>query len=211
MTVKFLRNRPGTSLVELLMFLAFFALCSGILIGVLVSSSEQRTRQQTIASVEQEGMQLLQMLTRRMRRAERIAYPAMGASNSVLVLQLADEVQDPTVIALETGAIKVAEGNSVRTVSSNGLTISDLTFRNTSVSADAQSSTISFTITKVIPLPTAGTYSRIFEALVTLFPDHQRTGNACTCSAPSCSDEILTWGVCDGETCETSTGSLPCG
>ncbi|MFH1671148.1 MAG: hypothetical protein ABIA92_06265 [Patescibacteria group bacterium] len=211
MTVKFLQNRPGTSLVELLMFLAFFALCSGILIGVLVSSNEQRTRQQTIASVEQEGMQLLQMLTRRMRRAERIAYPAMGASNSVLVLQLADEGQDPTVIALETGAIKVAEGGSIRTVSSDGLTISDLTFRNTSVSDDAQSSTISFTITKVIPLPTTGTYSRMFEALVTLFPDHQRTGNGCTCSVPSCSDEILTWGVCDVETCEDVIESLPCG
>jgi len=210
MNLKFCSHRPGTSLIELLMFLAFFALCSGVLIGVLVSSSEQRTRQQTIAAVEQEGMQLLQMLTRRMRRAERIAYPAMGESSSALALQLADEAQDPTIIALETGAIKVAEGSSIRTLSSDELTISGLLFQNTSASADAQSATISFTITKIIPLPTAGIYSRAFESLVLLFPDHQRTGNGCGCSTPSCTDDALSWGVCDGEVCEISEETIPC-
>ncbi|MCF7844465.1 MAG: hypothetical protein K9M03_01375 [Kiritimatiellales bacterium] len=211
MTSKILNRRPGTSLVELLLFLGFFAICSGVLIGVLVSSGEQRTRQQTVASVEQEGVQLLQMLTRRIRRAESIAYPDAGVTSSALVLQLADEGQDPTVIALESGAIKAAEGNSVRTISSDQLTISDLQFQNTSVSSDSQSVTISFMITKIIPLPTAGTYSRLFESLVVLFPDHQLTGNGCGCSAPSCLDNDLNWNVCEGETCEGSETTLPCG
>ncbi|MBU0766925.1 hypothetical protein KKF55_04040 [Patescibacteria group bacterium] len=211
MIFKLHSRRLGTSLVELIMFLAFFALCSGVLIGVLSSSSEQRVRQQTIATVEQEGMQLLQMLTRRIRRAEQITYPLAGASGSALVLQLADEGQDPTIIALETGSIKVAEGNTIRILSSEGLSISNLQFQNTSVSADAQSTTISFDIIKVIPLPTAGTYSRSFESIVLLFPDHQRTGNGCGCSTPSCTDDVLSWGVCDGETCGDAVGSLPCG
>ena len=203
-------QRPGASLVELLMFLAFFALCSGVLIGVITSSGEQRTRQQTIAAVEQEGVQLLQMLTRRMRRAECITYPSAGETRSALALQLADESQDPTIIALESGAIKVAEGNSIRTMSSDALTISDLQFSNTSASANSQSATISFVITKVIPLPAAGSYSRTFASLVLLFPDHQRTGNGCSCSAPTCESSFLDWSVCDGETCEDAGVTLPC-
>ncbi len=82
--------RPGTSLVELLMFMAIFALCAGVLIGILSVSGEQRVRQQAISSVEQEGAQLVQTLSRKIRNAEKILYPPVGEIGSVLALQFAN-------------------------------------------------------------------------------------------------------------------------
>ena len=99
------------------MFIAFFAACAGVLINILVSTNEQRVRQQTIAGVEQEGIQILQMLTRRIRRTERITFPGRGSTGSVLALQVADSAQDPTIIAMQTGAIRIAEQSAVRSLS----------------------------------------------------------------------------------------------
>lgn len=204
------RFRCGTSLIELLIFISVFALCAGVLITVLASSNEQRVRQQTISAVEQEGMQLIQMLAKRARRAERVTLPSTGSTGSVLVLQVADTGQDPTIIALQTGAIMAAENSSVRTLSSNRVTVNNLAFKNTSVTDDRQSIHISFTVSSDIPLPQDVSYSRAFESLIVLFPDDDLSGNACGCSAPVCSDGSLTWSVCDGETCSAVEGSLPC-
>jgi len=204
------RLRCGTSLVELLIFIGIFAVSAGVLITVLAASNEQRVRQQTIAAVEQEGMQLLQMLLKRTRRAERVVLPPAGSTGSVVALQIADTSQDPTIIALQTGAIVAAESSTVRILSSNRVTVGNLIFRNTSSTGDRQSLHFSFTVSADIPLPQDVSYSRKFETLVVLFPDDDLSGNACGCSAPVCSDGVLTWGVCDGETCSAAEGSLPC-
>lgn len=206
----FNQRRPGTSLIELLMFIGIFAMCVGVLITVLASSNEQRVRQQTIAAVEQEGMQLIQMLAKRVRRAERVILPSAGSTGSVLVLQVADTAQDPTIIAIQTGAIMAAESSTIRTLSSNKVTVSNFAFKNTSATDDRQSIHISFTVSSDIPLLQDVSYSRTFESLVVLFSDDDLSGNACGCSAPVCSNGVLTWGVCDGETCNAVDGSLPC-
>lgn len=138
------QQRPGTSLIELLLYLAFFALCAGTFVSVLLFTNEQRIRQQTIASVEQEGIQLLQSLSRRVRRAERVLLPARGASGSVLVLQMSDEAQNPTIVFLQTGSIVVVEHDTARPLSSGKLTVSDIVFHNTSATSDRQSTTVSF-------------------------------------------------------------------
>jgi len=203
--------RSGMSLIELVMFMAFFAVCAGILINVLMSTNEQRVRQQMIAGVEQEGMQIMQMLTRRVRRAERITYPPRGETGSVLSIQVALQPQDPTVIALETGAIRVAEKNTVRSLSSEGLTITDLEFQNTSATSGNHSVRILFTASKSTGLPTGGTYERRMQSMVTLFPDDDLAGNACACSSPTCVDGVFSWGYCEEESCTDSDNEFPCG
>jgi len=192
------------------MFLGFFALCSGVLIGVLAMSNEQRVRQQTITDVEQEGMQFLQMLTRRMRSAERIILPVAGSTGSVLVLQMSDQSQDPTIIALQTGSVKVAESSTVRVLSSSGIVISNIVFRNTSVSANRQSGQINFVVTRSVPIPTGGTYTRPFGTSVVLFSDDDPGGNSCGCAVPVCSNGWLSWGYCEGEVCEDVGEVVPC-
>jgi len=204
------KHRSATSLVELLLFLGFFAVCSGIVISIIAFSNEHRVRQQVLTAVEQEGMQLTQVLTRRIRAAERILLPARSASGTALVLQMADETQNPTIIALQTGSIRVAEKNIVRTLSSEHLLIEEFEVRNTSASDNRQSLHLLFTAARIIPLPQQGMYRRTFTTLVTLFPDDELAGDDCGCASPTCTDGSLGWEVCEDEICIPAETTLPC-
>lgn len=206
------RCRTGTSLVELLLFVGFFALVSGVVVAFLFSSSEQRVRQQTIATVDQTGVQLLQTLTRRIRRAERILGPAKGETGAILSLQMAQDGENPTIIAQGSGILLVAEANVLRPLTSSGnTTVSRFMVRNTSPSATRQSVHISFRISRIVPLPTDPLYTRDLEALVTLFPDDQEEGN-CGCGSPVCSGTgMYSWGYCSTGSCSKASITLTCG
>jgi hypothetical protein len=193
-----------------MMFVGFFALCSGVIIAVLVSSNEQRVRQQIIASVEQEGMQLTRILTRRIRSAERVLAPAIGATGSILTLQMADEAQNPTIIALQSGALIVIEHDTRRVMSSDRITISNLSSANTSATASRPSVSLSFVVSRQVPLAGALPYIRPFEVLISLFPDDVPTGDDCGCTAPVCVANHYSWQVCDNQVCSDALTDLPC-
>ncbi|KKW40446.1 hypothetical protein A2454_01910 [Candidatus Peribacteria bacterium RIFOXYC2_FULL_55_14] len=205
------RVRSGTSLVELLLFLAFFSLVSGVVVALLFSSNEQRVRQQTIALVDQTGIQLLQSITRRVRRAERIIDPPQGETGSLLFLQMAQDVENPTIIAQGSGVIMVVEANTVRPMTGSGnIVATNFLVRNTSPEDSRQSVTISFVLSRTIPLPTFPEFSRTFEALVTLFPDDKEEGD-CGCSSPVCSGSgSYSWGYCESGSCSAVSVTLLC-
>ena len=147
------RVRSGTSLVELLLFLAFFSLVSGVVVALLFSSNEQRVRQETIALVDQTGIQLLQSMTRRIRRAERIIDPLQGETGSLLFLQMAQDGENPTIIAQGSGVILVAEADTVRPMTGSGNIIAtNFLVRNTSPDSSRQSVAISFVLSRTIGL-----------------------------------------------------------
>ncbi|PIR53174.1 hypothetical protein COU76_02530 [Candidatus Peregrinibacteria bacterium CG10_big_fil_rev_8_21_14_0_10_49_10] len=205
------RYRSGTSLVELLLFIGFFALVSGVVVALLFSSSEQRIRQQSIAQVDQTGIQLLQTLTRRIRRAERILDPALGETGALLLLQMAQDGENPTIITQGNNGMLVAEGTTVRSLTNSGNTIiSNFVAQNTSPSTTRQSVHISFRISRTVPLPTNPEYVRVFDTLVTLFPDDQEEGN-CGCGAGTCSSTgSYSWGYCDAGSCLEANTTLSC-
>tara|TARA_Y100000310_G_scaffold303681_1_gene342219 strand:+ start:45 stop:572 length:528 start_codon:yes stop_codon:yes gene_type:complete len=167
--------------------------------------------QQSIAIVDQTGIQLLQTFTRRIRRAERVLDPVQGTTGSILLLQMAQDDENPTIIAQGSGAIMVAEADAARPITGSGnIVATGFVAHNTSPSSDRQSVAISFTLTRSIPLPTNPDYSRTFEALVTLFSDDQREGG-CGCSAPSCSSSgSYSWGYCESGTCSLAPITLLC-
>jgi len=202
--------RPGVTFIELLLFLGFFALCAGVLMTVLVFSQEARVRQQTIVAVEQEGAQLLQMLSRRIHNAESILGPAEGSSGSILALQLADEEFNPTIITVQSGSVLVVEHDSARSISPQGLAITSLYFENTSTGAGQQSVRMSFTASRQMALPIGSSYTRRFSLSAPLFPDDDWIGDDCGCSFPSCQQDVYRWQVCEEETCLDATTTLPC-
>ena len=204
-----LPKRPGTTLVELLLFLAFFALSSGVLITFFFMTSEQRVRQQAIATVEQTGVQLTQTLTNRIRSSERILDPALGATGSLLALQLSDADLHPTIITLSGSLLYVGEANTIKAISSDDVEISNLLITNTSSAADRASVLIQFTVMRTVPLSIPLDYSRTFETLIPLFPDNQ-PNPPCSCSAPSCVSGSYDWDYCVDTTCTDATVALPC-
>ena len=204
-----LRNRPATTLVELLMFTAFFAISSAALISLFFSTSEQRVRQQSISSVEQSGVQIMQTLSNRIRSAERILAPADTTSGSILALQLFEQSFNPTVIALSGAALYVGEANTMKRISAQDITISDFSVRNTSVDPTKGSVVMRFTVSQISGVSLRKTYSRLFEAAISLFPD-DIVSEQCDCESPVCSDGTYQWQYCEAEVCHDSDVEFSC-
>lgn len=202
-------HRSGTTLVELLLFLAFFALSSGVLLAFFFMTSEQRVRQQTISTVEQSGVQIMQTISNRIRNSERVLDPPIGSSGSILALQLSDTELHPTILALSGSSLVVVEANTIRQVSSDDVTISNVRIANTSVAADRATVLVQFTVSRTVPLSTPLHYSRTFESLVELFPDDD-PGAPCNCDSPICSAGNYLWQYCIDTVCTDPTVSLSC-
>lgn len=209
MRIHLLHRRPGTTLVELLLFLAFFALSSGAVLAFFFSTSEQRIRQQTVMTVDQSGIQLLQTLSERVRNAERIIAPAIGASGSILTLQMPAEEDSPSIFSVQSGSVLLVSHDTPIYLGSERVFVSDFVVRNTSSSADRQSVLINFTITRSVTLTTPLTYSRPFEILVTLFPDDAVNAH-CSCTSPICTNGHYHWQVCDADVCSAATTDIRC-
>lgn len=205
-----MRDRPALSLVELIIFLALLAIASGSVMSILFSTNEQRIEQQTAASVERTGLQILQTLTSHIEQAERILLPALGSSGSILVLQTSMEQQNPTVIGLANAKMDLIERDVRQTITSDA-TVSHFSVTNTSPSDNHPSVRLSFIVTQPIPLshPTRY-YERSFETAVVLFPDDLPSGDVCGCPSPTCSDDIFHWQICDTGVCTQSAVTLPC-
>ena len=203
--------RPGTSLVELLLYLGFLGMVSGVVLTVMTFSSEQRLRHQNIETVEREGIQMLETMARRIRNAEIIQMPSISTSGAVLALLMSDQSISPTIFAVTaSGVLQVAQHDTVSRFSATGITISDLDIANTSFSATKQSVLLSFTASRSPGFVTAVPYVRTFESLVTLFPDDQVSSDDCGCGAPVCTNGVLSWQVCNQSTCSAATSTLPC-
>lgn len=205
-------RRPGTTLVELLLFLAFFAVVGGTVVSILFATSDQRARQQTIASVERTGLQVLQSLRWRIEHAERVLDPASGSTGSILSLQMASDSDNPLIVGVESGALVLVLRETKKTLTTAGMIVSHFTVRNLSPAADHPMVLLSFDLSALYPLPSAAVsqYERHFEVAVQLLPEDVPTGNECGCSAPACQSGVYQWQVCTGESCSSASVSLPC-
>ena len=201
--------RRGATLVELLLFLAFFSLSTGVLTSFFLMTSEQRVHQQTIVTVEQSGVQILQTLGMRIRSAERVLVPVAGSSGTLLALQLSDAALHPTIVGLSGSALYVGEENALKRISSTDVAIGNLVVRNTSVATDHPSVLIQFSVSRYVPLSNPIEYTRQFEALIPLFEDS--VDNApCSCAVPACVAGRFEWQYCLEDVCTDADVSLPC-
>lgn len=205
-------RRPGTTLVELLLFLAFFSVVSGTIVSILFATNDQRARQQTIASVERTGLQSLQGLMWRIEHAERILDPPAGSTGSLLALQMADTAESPLIIGAESGSLVFVLHETKRTLTPSGVTVSRFIARNLSPADDHPLALLSFDLEENYPLPSAviPSYSRHFEMAVQLLPADDPAGGGCGCAVPACQSQVYRWQVCTGESCAPASLTLPC-
>lgn len=204
------RLRPGTSLIELLIFLGIMAIVVSVTIPMLFQAAENRLLQQTISIVEQNGTQILQNIGLKIRNAESILSPSQGQQSAVLVLQTGSGGTNPTIIGVQSGSIVIIQRALLETVSSEQVAVSDFTVRNTSTSSTSQSIAVSFTVSRTIRLQMPRIYSQRFDATFGLLPDDERTG-ACNCPAAACvGSDQFEWYLCDTGICEYASTTLEC-
>lgn len=205
-------RRPGVTLVELLLFLAFFAVVGGTVVSILFATSDQRSRQQTISSVERTGLQALQGLRWRIEHAERVLDPPRGYSGSVLALQMTSESDHPLIIALESGSLLMVLRETKTTLTPAGMTASHLVIHNPSPSDARPNVVLSFDLAArfIIPSSAAPEYRQHFEMAVSLLPEDMPAGNACGCAVPFCQDGAYQWQICTTDVCSPAAITVPC-
>lgn len=142
----------GFTLVELLLYVSIASIILLITSLFLFTLLESRIKNQTIAEVEQQGLQVMQLVTQTARNSEAITSPAVGTSASSLTLDVVAAGSDPTTFDLSSGVIRITEGAGTATALTNSrVTASALTFQNLSRASTPGTVRIQFTLTAVNP------------------------------------------------------------
>jgi len=145
-------NRRGFTLIELLLYLGLAAVMMLTLAVFFSTMISARVKNQAIAEVEEQGAQILDIITQEVRNADAINSPAAGGSATSLSLDTVLAWSDPTVFDITSGVIRMKQGNGTTTALTNGrVTASGLTFQNLSRSATTGAIRITFTLSHVNP------------------------------------------------------------
>ena len=147
-----LQTSKGFTLIELLLYVGIASIMLLITSLFLSTLLQSRIKNQTIADVEQQGLQVMQIITQATRNAESITAPSTGASASSLTLDVLTGVSDPTVFDLSNDVIRITEGaSSAIPLTNSRVTASGITFQNLSRSATPGTIRIQFTLTHINP------------------------------------------------------------
>lgn len=158
------KTQKGFTLVELLLYIAIVSIIVFSSASLLQFTLESRVKNQTIAEVEQEGVQVMQLITQTIRNGTAINLPTIGNSSALLSINVVTGANSPTIFDLSSGRVRIKEGSGVATnLTSSKVTVTNLNFQNLSRTSTPNTIRISFTISYV---NTSGrseyTYSKTF-------------------------------------------------
>jgi len=140
-------KNKGFTLIELLLYISLSSIIIFITAMFLMTLLEVRVKNQTIATVDQEGNQAMSIMTQSLRNATAINSPAVAGQGSTLSLTTGVAGKDPTIFTLSSGVITMQEGASAAVpLTSNLVVISNLNFRNLSRPDTPGNVDITFTV-----------------------------------------------------------------
>lgn len=146
------KTQKGFTLIELLLYVGLASTMLMVSTLLLSTLLESRIKNQAIAEVEQQGLQVMQVITQAIRNAESITSPTIGGSDTTLTLDALDAGSDPTEFDLSSGAIRITEGAGSPIVLTNSRVVATgLEFQNLSRASTPGIVRISFTLTGVNP------------------------------------------------------------
>lgn len=129
----------GIAAVLLLVITSFFQM-------TLASKAKNKT----ILEVEQQGIQVMQLITQTVMNAEAITSPTAGNSSSGAILDLVSVANDPTVFDLSGGVIRITEGAGLAAnLTSSLVNVDNLVFENLSKTGTPGILRIEFTISYI--------------------------------------------------------------
>ena len=147
-----IKKHWGFTLIELLLYVSLAAI---FLIGLSVflhASFQTRNKNQVMAEVDQQGIQVAQLITLALRNATEINSPTAGTSAAVLSITTPMSANNPTVFDLSSGVIRITEGSSpAEELTNSQVTSSSLNFQNLSRPGTPGNIKISFTLTFTSP------------------------------------------------------------
>lgn len=142
------KNKSGFTLIELLLYIAVSAMMLLAISVFLAEILESRVKNQTVAEVEQQGMQAMLLMTQTIRNAQTISTPSAGNNTPSATLDVLGVEGASTVFDLVDGVLRIVRGGDEAVPLTNTqVTVSDVAFRNLSRSDTSGTIRIEFTLT----------------------------------------------------------------
>ena len=143
--------KNGFTLVELLIYIVIVGIVIGSISTFFVLLIQTRAKNQTVSEIEQQGTQIIELMTQTLRNATAINSPAIATSGSTLSLNVSDLSKSPTVFDISGSEIRITEGAGQPVVLTNTtrLTASNLVFENLSRPGTAGIVRVHFTLTHI--------------------------------------------------------------
>ena len=140
-------NKNGFTLVELIIFIALFAALSGSFITILLTVTRVQVRQVSVVEVSEQSQFLLQQIQYYIQNSSMIDIP-INTPTSTLKLYTGVNSQDPLYITLASGTVYIQKTASgiPQPLSSNKVSVSNLTFVKHSNIPSHDSVSVSFTL-----------------------------------------------------------------
>lgn len=126
-------NKKGFTLVELIIYISLASLILLAITGFFQLHIASRVKNKTITEVEQQGVQILNLISQYVVNASAINSPATGVSSSNLSLQMPTPTSNPTLFSFSGGNLYITEGASLPMVINSPLVeIKNINFENLS-------------------------------------------------------------------------------
>lgn len=130
---KFFENQKGFSIVEMIVYIAIFALFVGALVTFTLNINSSRLHSQIMLEMKDQGADLIRTLTTSIKNATAINTPGTGISSGVLSINTSSPSTTPTVFSEDGEALFVTESTgSAVALTNNKVKITNLTFTNVS-------------------------------------------------------------------------------
>ncbi len=126
------RKEKGYSLIELLIYIAIFAVSAVFLTAILVSVTKIQTRQNSVNDVNQQISFVAGTVQQLVQQSSLIDITT-GVSTTTLKLRMASSTLDPTLIFASGTAVYLSEGTVIPSSTPVALTNSNATVNNFSV------------------------------------------------------------------------------
>jgi prepilin-type N-terminal cleavage/methylation domain-containing protein len=140
--------RKGYTLIELLIFVAIFAVAAAAFVSVLVVIVRVQSQQSSSGAVQEESAALLQQLQYYVQNSSLVNIPIDAAPTSTLSLRMSSSSTDPTTITVSaSGTVYLQQGSSTATpLTSNHVKVSNLSFVRHTNPPSHDTVSISFTM-----------------------------------------------------------------
>jgi len=139
-----IKNNRGFTLIELLLYTVIAA---GLLLSITAMISlliQSRIKNQTISIVEQEGTQILQIITQEIRNSTTVVNPSSGTIGDNLQIQ--NSSGQNTAFSIADNTLVQTKNGQTTGMLSNQVLISDLKFINLTPDSTHNSIKITFTL-----------------------------------------------------------------
>lgn len=143
-------HHAGFTLLELLLYVSIAGIILGGVSVFLASLVQARIKNQTIAEVDQQGEQVLRLMTQTVRNADTINSPAQGGVGASLSVNTYTGALNPTVFDISGGFMRITEGAAAPIQLTNArVTVSNMSIQNLTRTGTPGSVRFMFTVSGV--------------------------------------------------------------